>query len=205
MLRLKVNGQERVVEEELDPAIPLLWVLRDHLGLVGSKYGCGAGSCGACTVQLDGAPVRSCTVLAAAVGGVEIVTIEGLATSDNYLHPLQQAWIEIDVPQCGYCQAGQLMSAAALLRRICGYRCRNERQSVSLRNLSAYPRGHTSRSRNDGGASMPHWGCNWRHVSAAFQMRPQRRIPRPRLQYRLARRWHGRPCRPCRRARGAMA
>jgi isoquinoline 1-oxidoreductase alpha subunit len=118
MLRLKVNGQERVVEEELDPAIPLLWVLRDHLGLVGSKYGCGAGSCGACTVQLDGAPVRSCTVLAAAVGGVEIVTIEGLATSDNYLHPLQQAWIEIDVPQCGYCQAGQLMSAAALLRRI---------------------------------------------------------------------------------------
>ena len=117
MLRLKVNGHERVVEEELDPATPLLWVLRDHLGLVGSKYGCGAGFCGACTVQLNGAPVRSCSVLAAAVGAMEIVTIEGLATSDDHLHPLQQAWIEIDVPQCGYCQAGQLMSAAALLAR----------------------------------------------------------------------------------------
>jgi isoquinoline 1-oxidoreductase subunit alpha len=117
MLRLKVNGQERVVEEELDPAIPLLWVLRDHLGLVGSKYGCGAGFCGACTVQLDGAPVRSCSVLAAAVGNMEIVTIEGLAGSGDHLHPLQQAWIDMDVPQCGYCQAGQLMSAGALLRR----------------------------------------------------------------------------------------
>ena len=117
MLRLKVNGRERVVEEPVDPATPLLWVLRDHLGLVGSKYGCGAGFCGACTVQLDGAPVRSCSVLAAAVGGMEIVTIEGLAASDDRLHPLQQAWIEMDVPQCGYCQAGQLMSAAALLRQ----------------------------------------------------------------------------------------
>jgi len=117
MLRLKVNGQERVVEEELDSATPLLWVLRDHLGLVGSKYGCGAGFCGACTVQVNGAPVRSCSVLATAVGGMEIVTIEGLAGSDEHLHPLQQAWIEIDVPQCGYCQAGQLMSAAALLRQ----------------------------------------------------------------------------------------
>jgi isoquinoline 1-oxidoreductase alpha subunit len=117
MLRFKVNGHERVVEEELDPATPLLWVLRDHLALVGSKYGCGAGFCGACTVHLNGAPVRSCSVLAAAVGGMEIVTIEGLAGSDDHLHPLQQAWIEIDVPQCGYCQAGQLMSAAALLRQ----------------------------------------------------------------------------------------
>jgi isoquinoline 1-oxidoreductase alpha subunit len=117
MLRLKVNGQERVVEEELDPAIPLLWVLRDYLGLVGSKYGCGAGFCGACTVQLNGAPVRSCSVLAAAAADMDIVTIEGLASSDDHLHPLQQAWIDMDVPQCGYCQAGQLMSAAALLRR----------------------------------------------------------------------------------------
>jgi len=117
MLRLKVNGQERVVEEELDSATPLLWVLRDHLGLVGSKYGCGAGFCGACTVQVNGTPMRSCSVLATAVGGMEIVTIEGLAGSDEHLHPLQQAWIEIDVPQCGYCQAGQLMSAAALLRQ----------------------------------------------------------------------------------------
>ena len=117
MLRLKVNGQERVVEEELDPATPLLWVLRDHLGLVGTKYGCGAGFCGACVVQLNGAPVRSCSVLAAAVEGKEILTIEGLARSADHLHPLQQAWIEIDVPQCGYCQAGQLMSAAALLQQ----------------------------------------------------------------------------------------
>jgi isoquinoline 1-oxidoreductase subunit alpha len=117
MLRLKVNGHERVVEEEVNPATPLLWVLRDHLGLVGSKFGCGAGFCGACTVHLDGEPVRSCSVLAVAVGDKEIVTVEGLASSDDHLHPLQQAWIEIDVPQCGYCQAGQLMSAAALLRQ----------------------------------------------------------------------------------------
>jgi isoquinoline 1-oxidoreductase subunit alpha len=114
---LKVNGQERVIDDDLDPATPLLWVLRDHLGLVGSNYGCGAGFCGACTVQLDGAPVRSCSVLAIAATGMEILTIEGLAGSDDRLHPLQQAWIELDVPQCGYCQAGQLMSAAALLRQ----------------------------------------------------------------------------------------
>jgi isoquinoline 1-oxidoreductase alpha subunit len=116
MLRLKVNGQERVVEEELDPATPLLWVLRDQLGLVGTKYGCGAGYCGACTVQLDGTPVRSCLIAASAAGGKQILTIEGLAGPGDRLHPLQQAWIELDVPQCGYCQAGQLMSAAALLR-----------------------------------------------------------------------------------------
>ena len=117
MLRLNVNGQDRVVEEQLDPATPLLWVLRDHLGLVGSKYGCGAGFCGACTVELNGAPVRSCSVLASAAAGLKIVTIEGLAESGDHLHPLQRAWIELDVPQCGYCQAGQLMSAAALLRQ----------------------------------------------------------------------------------------
>lgn len=116
MLRLNVNGHERVVEEELDPATPLLWVLRDHLGLVGTKYGCGAGYCGACTVQLDGVPVRSCLIAAAAVGGKQILTIEGLGGAGDHLHPLQQAWIELDVPQCGYCQAGQLMAAAALLR-----------------------------------------------------------------------------------------
>jgi isoquinoline 1-oxidoreductase alpha subunit len=116
MLRLTVNGQERVVEEDLDPTTPLLWVLRDQLGLVGTKYGCGAGFCGACTVQLDGAPVRSCLVPAAAVGEKAILTIEGLAGAGDHLHPLQRAWIELDVPQCGYCQAGQLISAAALLK-----------------------------------------------------------------------------------------
>jgi len=85
--------------------------------LIGTKYGCGAGFCGACTVQLNGAPVRSCSVLASAAAGTRVVTIEGLAASDDRLHPLQQAWIDLDVPQCGYCQAGQLMSAAALLQQ----------------------------------------------------------------------------------------
>jgi aerobic-type carbon monoxide dehydrogenase small subunit (CoxS/CutS family) len=116
MLRLKINGRQYVVEEAFDPAMPLLWMLRDHLGLVGTKFGCGAGFCGACTVHLNGTPTRSCLVRAADVAGMEITTIEGLAGDDGRLHPLQQAWIEHDVPQCGYCQAGQLMSAAALLR-----------------------------------------------------------------------------------------
>jgi len=116
MLHLNVNGRERVVEEPLDSSIPLLWVLRDHLGLLGTKYGCGAGFCGACTVHVNGKPLRSCTTRAAEVIGMEVTTIEGLAAPDGRLHPLQQAWIEFDVPQCGYCQAGQLMSAAALLR-----------------------------------------------------------------------------------------
>ncbi len=116
MLHLNVNGSERAVEEPLDPSIPLLWVLRDHLGLLGTKYGCGAGFCGACTVHVKGEPVRSCTTRAVEVVGMEVTTIEGLAAPDGRLHPLQQAWIEFDVPQCGYCQAGQLMSAAALLR-----------------------------------------------------------------------------------------
>jgi isoquinoline 1-oxidoreductase subunit alpha len=117
MLRLKVNGQVRTVHEQLEPTTPLLWVLRDHLGLVGSKYGCGAGFCGACTVHLNGSPARSCSVRAVDVASMDITTIEGLAPAAGRLHPLQQAWIEHDVPQCGYCQAGQLMSAAALLRQ----------------------------------------------------------------------------------------
>jgi isoquinoline 1-oxidoreductase alpha subunit len=116
MLRLKINGKERIVERELDVNTPLLWVLRDELGLVGTKFGCGGGFCGACTVHLDGAAIRSCQTPAAAVAGMNITTIEGLAGSNGSLHPLQQAWIDHDVPQCGYCQAGQLMSAAALLK-----------------------------------------------------------------------------------------
>jgi len=116
MLRLKINGRQHVLEEAIDPSTPLLWVLRDNLGLVGTKFGCGSGYCGACTVHLNGTPTRSCLVRAANVADVEITTIEGLAGDDGRLHPLQQAWIEHDVPQCGYCQAGQLMSAAALLR-----------------------------------------------------------------------------------------
>jgi isoquinoline 1-oxidoreductase subunit alpha len=110
VLRLKINHKERIIEGDLDPATPLLWVLRDHLALVGTKFGCGAGYCGACTVHVNGAAVR-----AADLTGVEITTIEGLAQPDGTLHPLQVAWIENDVPQCGYCQAGQIMSAAALL------------------------------------------------------------------------------------------
>ena len=113
-LRLSVNGKEQVVED-IDSSTPLLWVLRDSLGLVGTKFGCGGGFCGACTVHVDGAPVRSCSTTAASVVGRAITTIEGLANEDGTLHPLQEAWIEHDVPQCGYCQAGQLMNAAALL------------------------------------------------------------------------------------------
>lgn len=113
-MRLNVNGQERVVED-VDPQTPLLWVLRDSLGLVGTKFGCGVAQCGACTVHMNGNPVRSCQLPAAAASGVAITTIEGLARSDGTLHPVQQAWMDLDVPQCGYCQAGQIMSATALL------------------------------------------------------------------------------------------
>src|SRR5262249_10531917 len=115
-MRLKINGKEYTAEG-IDAAAPLLWVLRDSLGLVGTKYGCGIGACGACTVHLNGEPVRSCSISAAAAAGQSITTIEGLAPSDQDLHPLQQAWIDQDVAQCGYCQAGQLMVAAALLAK----------------------------------------------------------------------------------------
>ena len=111
MLKLNVNGKMHQVDVE--PEMPLLWVLRDHLGLLGTKYGCGVALCGACTVNVDGAPVRSCVVPASAAVGKTVVTIEGLGGSG--LHPLQEAWIEHEVPQCGYCQTGMIMSAAALL------------------------------------------------------------------------------------------
>jgi len=114
-LQLDVNGRQlRIID--VDPSTPLLWVLRDQLGLVGTKFGCGGGYCGACTVHLDGNAVRSCSITAAAVAGKRITTIEGLSKG-NELHPLQTAWIEHDVPQCGYCQSGQIMSAAALLSK----------------------------------------------------------------------------------------
>lgn len=116
MTTVTVNGQSHQLDD-IDPATPLLWVLRDHLGLVGTKYGCGVAQCGACTVHLNGAAVRSCSVPVSAVAGQSITTIEGLQGKPGQLHPLQQAWIEHDVPQCGYCQAGQLMSAAALLQQ----------------------------------------------------------------------------------------
>jgi len=112
MIKLTVNS--RILETDADPQTPLLWVLRDHLGLTGTKFGCGKALCGACNVHIDGAPVRSCSVPLAALDGKSVTTIEGL--SPDRSHVLQKAWIEFDVPQCGYCQSGQLMSAAALLR-----------------------------------------------------------------------------------------
>jgi aerobic-type carbon monoxide dehydrogenase small subunit (CoxS/CutS family) len=112
MTAFKING--RRVESTSAPDTPLLWVIRDDLRLTGTKFGCGIGQCGSCTVHLDGAPVRSCQTPLSLVEGKQVTTIEGL--SDNGDHPLQLAWIEEQVPQCGYCQSGQLMSAAALLR-----------------------------------------------------------------------------------------
>lgn len=112
MARLTVNGEAREVEAE--GSTPLLWVLRDLMGLTGTRYGCGVGICGACTVHIDGEPARSCSTLLSSVEGREVTTIEGL--DPEGAHPLQQAWQEHNVPQCGYCQAGQIMSAAALLR-----------------------------------------------------------------------------------------
>ena len=115
-LRFTLNGQ--VVDFEVqDPSTPLLWILRDQLGLTGTKFGCGIAMCGACTVHLDGAAVRSCSVEVGTVAGKHVRTIEGLAGEGGALHPLQEAWIEHDVAQCGYCQPGQLMQAAALLNR----------------------------------------------------------------------------------------
>lgn len=110
---LRVNGRSRSVDVTADT--PLLWVLRDSLGLVGTKYGCGIGECGACTIHLDGVATRACQTQVSEVGHAEVTTIEGLDAAGK--HPLQQAWCELDVPQCGYCQAGQLMSASALLKK----------------------------------------------------------------------------------------
>jgi len=112
-VEMKVNG--RPVSVDVPEEMPLLWVLRDVLDLVGTKYGCGIGQCGACTVHLNGSPVRSCSVTASQAAGAEITTIEGLSADGS--HPVQRAWQEVDVPQCGYCQAGQIMAAAALLAK----------------------------------------------------------------------------------------
>jgi len=116
MINFEVNGQAAAFDG--DENTPLLWVLRDHLDLKGSKFGCGIGQCGACSVHINGAVQRSCITPVSSVAGQSIMTIEGLAPDEKNLHPVQQAWLEEDVPQCGYCQAGQLMAAADLLIRI---------------------------------------------------------------------------------------
>ena len=112
MYKLNVNG--KVKEVDAEPEMPLLWVLREVIGLTGTKYGCGIAQCGACTVHLEGQPVRSCSIPGSAVAGQAITTIEGL--SANSSHPVQKAWAELDVPQCGYCQSGQIMAAVSLLK-----------------------------------------------------------------------------------------
>ncbi len=111
--KLQING--RTVEADVESDTPLLWVLRDNLGLVGTKFGCGIAQCGACTVHLNGNAVRSCSLPVSAIGNSKVTTIEGLSEKGD--HPVQQAWAEVDVPQCGYCQAGQIMTASALLAK----------------------------------------------------------------------------------------
>jgi isoquinoline 1-oxidoreductase subunit alpha len=112
-INLNVNGKEQVVD--VDPKTPVLWVLREHLNLVGTKYGCGIAQCGACTIHLDGVAVRSCQLPVSAIQNKSITTIEGLSEKGD--HPVQKAWLEHDVAQCGYCQSGQIMSAVALLKK----------------------------------------------------------------------------------------
>ena len=112
-MRLSINGKTHDVD--VDPSTPLLWVIREQVGLTGTKYGCGIAQCGACTVHVDGAPMRSCSLPASAAVGKKITTIEGLADAGT-LHKVQKAWVEHEVPQCGYCQAGMIMAVAALLK-----------------------------------------------------------------------------------------
>jgi aerobic-type carbon monoxide dehydrogenase small subunit (CoxS/CutS family) len=116
MINLKINNKEYNLDD-IDPETPLLWALRDTLGLVGTKFGCGVAQCGACTILLNGQPGRGCQMPVGALEGIEITTVEGLAEEDGTLSALQQAWIDHDVPQCGYCQAGQLLAATSLLER----------------------------------------------------------------------------------------
>jgi len=111
---LKVNGQTHTLD--IEPEMPLLWALRDELQLTGTKFGCGIAQCGACTVHIGGVAMRSCSIPVAAAVGKDVLTIEGLASPDGKLHPVQAAWVAEDVPQCGYCQSGQIMAAVALLK-----------------------------------------------------------------------------------------
>ena len=155
MIRLKVNGAARQFDGE--PDMPLLWYLRDSLELTGTKYGCGIGQCGSCTVHLDGKAVRSCQTQMKEAAGKTIVTIEGLSVNGD--HPVQCAWKEINVPQCGYCQSGQMMQAAALLKEHPKptdqeHRRRHERQHLPLRDLPAHSRGDKNRRHRDEGRAF---------------------------------------------------
>lgn len=114
MAKFTLNVNNEIHEVDVSPDTPLLWVLRDHIGLVGTKYGCGIAQCGSCTIHINGSPTRSCVLPVSAVGNQQVTTIEGLAKED--LHPVQEAWIEEDVAQCGYCQAGQIMTAVPFLQ-----------------------------------------------------------------------------------------
>ncbi len=144
MIVLRVNGEQRTVDVPAD--MPLLWVLRDVIGLTGTKFGCGIAQCGACTVHLDGHAVRSCVLPVSAVGGKAITTIEAVGNTASG-QKIQKAWLDVDVVQCGYCQSGQIMSAAALLRaraesHRCRHRCGDVGKHLSLRHLCANSRRH---------------------------------------------------------------
>ena len=142
MVTLKINGEDHTVD--VPPDMPLLWVLRDVVGLTGTKFGCGMALCGACTVHVDGTPTRSCVTPVSAVGGKKITTIEAIGETPSG-KKVQKAWLDLEVVQCGYCQSGQIMSASALLAsHPKSHRCRHRRghgrQPLSLRHLSAHPR-----------------------------------------------------------------
>ena len=134
MVMISINGQPEQVD--VDPAMPILWVIRERLAMTGTKFGCGIAQCGACTVHLDGQPIRSCSTPISAAEGKEITTIEGIAEADGTLSKVQQAWISEQVPQCGYCQSGQIMSATALLR---------ETPRPSDEQINAYMKGNVCR------------------------------------------------------------
>ena len=136
---LIVNGKSASVDAPAD--MPLLWALRDELGLTGTKFGCGIAACGACTVHVDGEPVRSCSLPIDGLAGKAVTTIEGLKAADGTLHPVQQAWVDVEVPQCGYCQSGQIMAAVALIRKT--GRPNEEQVDEAMTNLcrcGTYPR-----------------------------------------------------------------
>lgn len=116
MAKINLTVNSKKYEVDVDPSTPVLWILRDHLNLIGTKFGCGVGACGACTIHLNGRALKSCQLPVAAVGVQEITTIEGIVAENTDLHPVQKAWLELDVAQCGYCQTGQIMAAVALLK-----------------------------------------------------------------------------------------